>query len=290
MPCLLPLVAGRGLTSLSNFYSSLYGAVSVSPSLLPEFLSLACRHIQEDEHRWPYINLHPLENAGKFAQIAIKHFSAAGYWTDSYFCFVNWYLEVRDRSFQQYFDGLPSRLRHTIERGRAKLSREGPWTVRILANHDNDLEAGIRDFAAIYGASWKHTEPFPDFIENLCRMSATHGWLRLGILSVGEQAIAAQIWIIKDGTASIYKLAYDQRFSRFSPGSILSAHMMEQAIDREHVRTVDYLTGDDAYKKDWMSHRRERVGLVAFNPATLQGWAAGSLHFAKKWLKRLLWR
>ena len=43
---------------------------------------------------------------------------------------------------------------------------------------------------------------------------------------------------------------------------------MQHVIDTDHVEEVDYLTGDDAYKQDWMSHRRERIGLVAFNPRT----------------------
>ncbi len=34
------------------------------------------------------------------------------------------------------------------------------------------------------------------------------------------------------------------------------------------VLDVDYLTGDDPYKKDWMTHRRERWGITAFNPRT----------------------
>jgi hypothetical protein len=42
------------------------------------------------------------------------------------------------------------------------------------------------------------------------------------------------------------------------------------------VAEVDYLIGDDAYKQDWMSHRRERWGIVAYNPRTLFG-LAGAL-------------
>jgi hypothetical protein len=43
---------------------------------------------------------------------------------------------------------------------------------------------------------------------------------------------------------------------------------------------VDYLSGDDAYKADWMAARRERVGLVAFDRLSLRGVAAAARHFA----------
>jgi CelD/BcsL family acetyltransferase involved in cellulose biosynthesis len=46
---------------------------------------------------------------------------------------------------------------------------------------------------------------------------------------------------------------------------------MEYAFDVDRVSEVDYLTGDDPYKKQWMSHRRERWGIMAFNPWTLRG-------------------
>ena len=49
---------------------------------------------------------------------------------------------------------------------------------------------------------------------------------------------------------------------------------MKHAIDQDQVREVDYLTGDDVYKQSWMTHRRERWGLVAYDPMTVGG-AAG---------------
>ena len=34
--------------------------------------------------------------------------------------------------------------------------------------------------------------------------------------------------------------------------------MMEYVIDTDRVEEIDFLTGNDAYKQDWMSERRER--------------------------------
>jgi hypothetical protein len=41
---------------------------------------------------------------------------------------------------------------------------------------------------------------------------------------------------------------------------------------------VDYLTGDDNYKRDWMSQRRERWGILALNPRTPLGALAIARH------------
>ena len=52
---------------------------------------------------------------------------------------------------------------------------------------------------------------------------------------------------------------------------MLTAHLLRQAIDGDRVGEVDFLIGDDAYKKKWMTHRRERWGIVAYDPRTLMG-------------------
>jgi CelD/BcsL family acetyltransferase involved in cellulose biosynthesis len=97
------------------------------------------------------------------------------------------------------------------------------------------------------------------------------GWLRLGVAYIDNEPAAAQLWIVNHGTASIYKIAYDQKFKELSVGSYLTMHLMEHAIDVDKVREIDYLSGDDRYKRDWMSNRREHWGILAMNPCTLPG-------------------
>jgi CelD/BcsL family acetyltransferase involved in cellulose biosynthesis len=149
-----------------------------------------------------------------------------------------------------------------------------------------NLERGIEDWNRVYELSWKKPEPFPEFVPALIRLCAARGWLRLGLAYYDDQPVASQIWIVNNDRACIYKMAYDGKMAKLSAGSVLSAHLMAHVIDVEKVTEVDYLIGDDAYKKDWMSHRRERWGLVAYNPrspaglAGLVGQVAGNLRRA----------
>ena len=145
---------------------------------------------------------------------------------------------------------------------RELLRRLGPEAHLVVFDKDPLAIAAARDLAAGDG-----------------RVSVVHG----GFASVGEElaamgiaridgaAAAAQLWIVHGGVAAIYKLAYDERFGALSIGSLLTAHMMQHVIDIDGVQEVDYLMGDDAYKRDWMSQRRERWGLVAFNPYSVDG-------------------
>nr|WP_255435159.1 GNAT family N-acetyltransferase [Rhodoferax sp. BLA1] len=210
----------------------------------------------------------------------------AGYLVGRYFCFGNWYLQLAGRSFAEYQSSLPSALRHSITRGQRRLDKQGPWRIDIQRQPDGSLEAAIQDFVTVYQKSWKGAEPNSLFIPALARTAAAQGWLRLGVLRLDGQAIAAQLWLVKSGKASIFKLAYVTGFERFSVGSVLTAALMQHVIDVDQVQEVDYLTGDDAYKRDWMSHRRERWGLVAFDWRTPAGLWAGCRHALGLWLKR----
>ena len=82
--------------------------------------------------------------------------------------------------------------------------------------------------------------------------------------SATEKPIAAQVWFVRHGKASIFRLAYDKSWRKYSPGSILTAYLMEYVIDTDKVEEIDFLTGNDAYKQDWMSERRERFVLGCF--------------------------
>jgi hypothetical protein len=62
---------------------------------------------------------------------------------------------------------------------------------------------------------------------------------------------------------------------------------MQHAMNVDRMAEVDYLSGDDAYKADWMALRRERVGLEAFDMRRPAGLLAAARHFAANRWRRL---
>jgi hypothetical protein len=276
--CLPLLDDGESLRGLANYYSSLYGPIGSLPAGLVSCLR---------EHKRSVVDLHPLDPCAIEFQQLKQGLTEAGYWVDDYFCFGNWYLETAGRTYLSYLAARPSQLRNNLQRGRGRLDKAGPWHIAIQQHDDESLESAIAAFEHVYARSWKQPEPQPDFIPNLCRTAAREGWLRLGVLYLNETPLAAQLWLTHGGIASIYKLAYDEDGAQYSAGTVLTAAMFEQALDVDRVAEVDYLNGDEPYKQDWMEHRRERHGIIAFDLAQWRGLKAGLRHWAGRGARML---
>lgn len=269
----LPTVAQSGvpggeISALSNFYTAIY-APALADDVQAEDLLPLTRALRRGSHAAAY-RFSPMDPASREFTLLQRALGLAGLSAHGYFAFGNWYEPVR-QTWADYLQDRSGQVRSTIKRNAKKFAAEG-GRLEIVTGGDA-LEAGLAAYQAVYAQSWKVPEPYPGFVPGLIRLCAQRGWLRLGLAWLGDKPVAAQIWIVANGRADIYKLAYDEAHKALAPGTLLTALLMERAIDVDQVREIDYLIGDDAYKAAWMSQRRERFGLIAYDPLTLRGLA-----------------
>ena len=86
--------------------------------------------------------------------------------------------------------------------------------------------------------------------------------------------VAAQFWTVEHGTAWIHKLAHLESAKPLSAGTTLSAALFEHVIDRDKVELIDFGTGNDPYKADWMELDRPRYRIDCLDPAQPRAWPA----------------
>ena len=279
--------APRALESLSNYYSCYFSpALSANQDPRPVVSALAAA-LWSDRRRWDALTIHPVDRDSPVYDGFVRGLRRLGAVVQPYFRFGNWYLEVAGRSYQTYLDSLPLHLRRSVPYNIRRLERLPGARIEIVTG-PHGLEEALDAYDSVYHASWKISEPYPAFIRELARRAATDGSLRLGLVYLHGAPVAAQMWFVHGGVASIYKMAYDERHAKLSPGSVLSAKLMQHTIDIDHVKTVDYLSGDDEHKKAWMSHRREFWGILALNPRSACGLAQIMRHVGGRALKRAL--
>ncbi len=275
-------------SSLSTFYTSAYSPVVCSDS--PGDLFQALFQYLAGQEGISALTLSPMNAADPLFAMVRDSLELAGWkGRHDFFCFGNWIHDTGDESYQDYLASRPSKLRNTIARKTKKFLAEGKGQLELVTGGDA-LEDAIADYVTVYNHSWKHEEPYPNFVPELLRLAANRGWLRLGIAKYEQQAIASQIWLVCGNTAYIFKLAYHEEYRRLSPGTVLTAYMMQRVIDADGIQRIDYLSGDDSYKADWMSRRREQHGIAAYNPRSPRGLAMLAGHTLKRVLKSFIKR
>ncbi|WP_454797319.1 GNAT family N-acetyltransferase [Novosphingobium lindaniclasticum] len=269
----LPLRGASGhLHALSNWYTFRFRALC-SGAERP--LAVLAGDLAGKARR---ITLSGVPDEDGSAALLERAFRKAGWLVRREICDSNHVLPVAGRSYAHYLASRPGNLRTTLKRKAGKLD------VEVLTRFD---AAAWATYEAIYAESWKPEEGSPAFLRAFAQAEGSAGRLRLGIARCGGQAIAAQMWTVEHGTAWIHKLAHRQAAKHLSPGSVLSAALFRHVIDTDGVELVDFGTGDDPYKRDWMEFVRPRYRLDMLRPGSPLNWPRLGRDILRAGLERL---
>jgi hypothetical protein len=254
----LTLAEANGrIEPLRNWYSFIW-----RPLGDPALLEAVARSLKDRTHR---VTLWPVSDEDGSAAALAKAFRTAGWRVAVKPCDHNHVLPVNGRSFAQYWEGRPGQMRTTLKRKAKKV------TVEI---HDRFDPAAWADYEAIYSESWKPEEGDPALLRAFAEAEGAAGRIRLGVAYAEGEAVAAQFWTVENGTAYIHKLAHRESAKPLSAGTTLSAALFERVIDADKVALVDFGTGDDPYKRDWMELDRSRYRIDCLDPRQPKAWPA----------------
>jgi CelD/BcsL family acetyltransferase involved in cellulose biosynthesis len=276
---LLPMLLASGqLGSLTTPYTCLYAPLFVrglgQPARITAMTAFGgfCRTygvVRIDALSAEWDGLGDLEAGVRLAGLRTLRFDHFG----------NWSEDVGGLDWPAYLQGRPGALRETIRR-RLRRAEKLAAARFDLFTQPARMDQAAEAFESVYRRSWKDAEPFPTFNAALMRAMAEAGLLRLGVWSIGAEPVAVQFWVVKDGRATVLKLAHDEAFKAHSPGTVLTALMLRHLLDQEHMTAIDFGRGDDAYKQGWAVTRRQRIGLLLVNPWRPAGAAALLRHGA----------
>lgn len=267
----LALTESRGrITPLRNWYSFTWRELAPPGPQGDRLLEAIARQLKARGYR---VTLEPVPGEDGSAERLARAFRAAGWRVAVEPCDTNHVLEVQGRSFAQYWETRPGPLRTTLKRKGRKVECE------ILTRFE---PAAWAEYEAIYAASWKPAEDFPAMLRAFAEAEGAAGRLRLGIARAERLAVAAQCWTVENGVAYIHKLAHLESHKHLSAGTTLSAALFEHVIDTDRVALVDFGTGDQPYKADWMEGVRQRFRIDCLDPGQPRSWPA----MAKRMLRR----
>ena len=273
--CILPLLthSNREWTSFTHPYSALF-TILLADDRQTE--TLQCLSEGLKELAFDYLTLAPIADDDTKLLKFQKSMENIGFDCYQNHKSYNWFHSIeKNQRFADYLIERPSKVRNTVLRKQRKLEREHGYKIQLYVDsgfdnsfdkeRDSDIQQALSTYHDIYKVSWKANEQYEALVTDVVKQFTKRAWPRLAILWIDDKPIAAQLWFVVAGKASIFRLVYDEAWKEYSPGSILMAYLLEHVIDKDKVEEIDFLSGNDGYKKDWMSERRERRALVCVN-------------------------
>lgn len=252
--------ANERLEPLRNWYAFTWRPLAPEGPQGDRLLAALARDLRRQTHR---VTFWPVPDEDGSATRLERAFAQAGWRVLREQCDCNHVLEVNERSFAEYWAARPGRMRTTLKRKANRVE----VTIR-----DRFDAADWAAYEAIYAQSWKPDEGDPTLLRRFAEAEGAAGRIRLAVARADGEPVAAQFWTVEDGTAYIHKLAHLESRRDLSAGTTLTAALFEHVIDRDRVALVDFGTGDDAYKADWMEAVRPRYRLDCFDPRQPRAW------------------
>lgn len=166
--------------------------------------------------------------------------------------------------------------RHTLyrlsgKRVKAKVAREARRRLRKLQD-SSDIEVVVNADFDVSLADWiletsarRHGENAltraSDREAILTLLTTYKDQLHLSYMRRNGDCMAAHLGFIHEQSLLYYVPVTDEKQRHHSPG-IIMLHEIMQDLSDEGLNSIDYLRGDENYKKDWGNVRKKRSGLL----------------------------
>ncbi len=190
---------------------------------------------------------------------------------------------------------LPKASRKEMRRLQARLGDRGALTFTTLES-SSEAPRWIEDFLQLEAAGWKgergsalaSSESGRSFFRRAALAAAGRGRLMMLALNVGGRPVAMKCNLIAGEGSFAFKIAYDESYARYSPGTLLELENIRAFHRRADLRWMDSCAAPDHFMANrlWLE-RRPLVDLMAATGKASGNLVVPSLSLLH-WLRRSL--
>jgi CelD/BcsL family acetyltransferase involved in cellulose biosynthesis len=165
------------------------------------------------------------------------------------------------RDVASFITGLEAPLRRFI-RHALRSQQSGEW--QFIEADEKNFEEALESLFRLHEARWLErgspgvlADPkLKTFHLEVAGGFLKRGWLRLTSLLLDGCTAGVLYRFEMNGVVFSYQIGFDPKLKRMSPGAILIAHAIREAISRG-LKEFDFLRGSESYKYRWGARDRE---------------------------------
>jgi len=279
VPSRIGMMGSRKLSFLAGeFVGSDYLNILVEAGMEGSATAEIARFLAQHTEQWDYIELCDGDgDSPVFAELRdqLKRLGMTERTAPASVCY---YIELPG-SFEKYLAEVASNLRWNFRRRGRNLEREGPVKFITLAG-GAELEQGFADLVRLHSLRFQHRGKESAFLGRdiqafhsvVLKRMAAHGWVRLDLLRIREQTVAALYGLAIGRKFSNYQVGMDPAWLRFGVGSVIVGRSIQEAI-QSGFREFDFLRGPESYKSGWATGMRHTLNARFFDRRPKSQWA-----------------
>jgi len=165
------------------------------------------------------------------------------------------------RTWETFLAGLTKSMRDNIAYYPRRLSREvGSWSLAI-ARSPREVEVATEQLIDLHRRRARAETGIPhhnhlvgeveaSFVRRWFRRAAARGEVSIGTVEARGEVVGVQAFVEMPGCVSVYYSGYDERYYRYSPLTVITAHLIRDAIQRRVTR-VEFPPGQALWKARW---------------------------------------
>lgn len=259
----LPIRCLRFIGTLGTDYLDLIVDRREATELVDCFMAA----IAERSRRWDMVDLQQIRGASPLARAAAPPPCRTLHLHQERCPFV-----ALPPSWDEYAGGLGKSLRKNIGYYRRLMEREHRFEIETVTN--GQLPEAMEEFFTLHQARWRRRrlpgafagDRIRRFHHDVAAQFNERGWLRLHRLRLDGRTRAVLYCFNHGGKGYYYQGGFEPELARYSPGTVLTAHAIQDAIGLGAAE-FDFLRGDEPYKYAWKASDRENVRLLIWRPA-----------------------
>jgi CelD/BcsL family acetyltransferase involved in cellulose biosynthesis len=167
------------------------------------------------------------------------------------------YLDLR-QSWGDFQSSLSRKMRKGLRYSRRRLEKLGALRFEISQSL-GDLETALATYCNIEQRSWKpaaeigvdRNSTYRSFYAALLREYGATGQARILSLWLDDTPIAGTVSIHEDGSYYSLQIAHDQRYARYSPGTLLESLELEYLMQEQRFDRYEFMGGALTNKQRW---------------------------------------
>lgn len=178
-------------------------------------------------------------------------------------------LESYDDGPTYLKDSISAHHLHEMRRQRTNLGAKG-HLVYDVARQPGDVRLRMEEFLALEAKGWKGTKRTAMVLDRyraaFAREAITNlaegDCVRIHTINLDGKAIASMIVFIVSGEAYTWKTAYDEAYSKYSPGKLLMENLTEWHLDDANIVRTDSCAIPDHPVMSRFWREREEMGTL----------------------------